>query len=256
MRLSVGASRGRLIQQLLTESLIIALAGGVAGSLLAWWSFQGLLALAALLAAGQIPALSVDAHPNMTVLWFALALTVATGLVFGLVPALQASKQDVQTVLKQDGAGSGRRTGGWLRGVADRRPGGRVHAAVDLGRPAVARAVRGTDRRAGLRLSRRRGGLIRSSGVGLRRPEGHAFQRQLMERVGCATRRRFSRAGGQDAVEPGPHARRCFAFRVRSSGTKSTSNTVSPEYFSLIANPHRPRAHVHGGGAERRVACR
>ncbi len=44
MRLSVGASRGRLIQQLLTESLIIALAGGVAGSILAWWSFQALLA--------------------------------------------------------------------------------------------------------------------------------------------------------------------------------------------------------------------
>ena len=44
VRLSVGATRGRLVQQLLTESTIIALAGGVAGSLLAWWSFQGLLA--------------------------------------------------------------------------------------------------------------------------------------------------------------------------------------------------------------------
>ena len=50
-------------------------------------------------------------------LWFALGLSMTTGIVFGLVPALQASKQDLQTVLKQDGAGSGRRTGGWLRGV-------------------------------------------------------------------------------------------------------------------------------------------
>jgi ABC-type antimicrobial peptide transport system permease subunit len=43
IRLSVGATRGRLIQQLLTESMLIALAGGLAGSLLAWWSFHGLL---------------------------------------------------------------------------------------------------------------------------------------------------------------------------------------------------------------------
>ena len=110
MRLSVGASRGRLIQQLLTESLIIALAGGIAGSILAWWSFKGLLALLLSALPGAIPPLSVDANPNLTVLWFGLALTIATALVFGMVPALQASRQDVQTVLKQDGAGSGRRS--------------------------------------------------------------------------------------------------------------------------------------------------
>ena len=116
VRLSVGASRGRLMQQLLTESLMIALAGGVAGSLLAWWSFKGLLAVVLSALPGTIPALSIDANPNLTVLWFGLGLSVATALVFGMVPALQASRQDVQSVLKQDGAGSGRRAGGWLRG--------------------------------------------------------------------------------------------------------------------------------------------
>ena len=116
VRLSVGASRGRLMQQLLTESLMIALAGGVAGSILAWWSFKGLLAVVLSALPGTIPALSLDANPNLTVLWFGLGLSVATALVFGMVPALQASRQDVQSVLKQDGAGSGRRAGGWLRG--------------------------------------------------------------------------------------------------------------------------------------------
>jgi putative ABC transport system permease protein len=115
VRLSVGASRRRLIQLLLTESALIALIGGVAGVVLAWWSFRGLLAVLLSSLPGTIPPLRVDATPNATVLWFALGLTVATAFVFGLVPALQASKQDVQTVMKQEGASAGRRTTGWLR---------------------------------------------------------------------------------------------------------------------------------------------
>ena len=116
VRLSVGATRGRLIQQLMTESMIISLAGGLAGSLLAWWSFQGLLGWLFSALPGTIPPLRIDAHPNLTVLWFALGLTATTALVFGLVPALQASKPDVQTVFKQESGGSGNRVGGWLRG--------------------------------------------------------------------------------------------------------------------------------------------
>ena len=129
VRLSVGATRARLIQQLLTESTIIALAGGAVGSLLAWWSFQGLLAWLFSSLPGTIPELRIDAHPNLTVLWFALALTATTALVFGMVPALQASRQDVYAAMKQDGTDSGGRSGGgrwrlratsgrgWLRGM-------------------------------------------------------------------------------------------------------------------------------------------
>jgi predicted permease len=116
VRLSVGAGRGRLIQQLVTESLIIAVIGGAAGSILAWWSFQKLLALSIASLPGMIPALRIEAHPNLTVLSFAAGLTTATGLLFGLVPALQASRLDLQTLLNRDSAGAGRRTGGWLRG--------------------------------------------------------------------------------------------------------------------------------------------
>ena len=104
----------------------MALAGGIAGALLAWWSFQVLLAWLFSSLPGTIPQLRIDAHPNLTVMWFALGLTVTTALVFGMVPALQASKQDVHTVMKQDGTDSGGRIGsrwrfratargGWLR---------------------------------------------------------------------------------------------------------------------------------------------
>jgi predicted permease len=116
IRLATGASRGRLVQQLLTESAVIALAGAVCGFFLFWWSFQALIPWLISSVPGA-DGFRLDATPDGTVLWFALGLTVTTALAFGLVPALQASKSDVHTVMKQDGAdprGSGR---GRLRGL-------------------------------------------------------------------------------------------------------------------------------------------
>jgi predicted permease len=115
IRLSSGASRGRLVQQLLTESAVIAIAGAASGFLLFWWSFEALIPwLLSSFPDGQ--GFKIDATPDATVLWFALGLTAATALAFGLVPALQASKCDVHTVMKQDGmdARGGR---GRLRGI-------------------------------------------------------------------------------------------------------------------------------------------
>jgi len=116
VRLSLGAARGRLIRQLLTESLLIAAAGTIAGSFLARWSFQALLALLVSLAPGQIPVLRLDAGLNLHVFAFAIAMTVVASLVFGLAPALHASRLDIQTLLNRDSAGAGRAATGWLRG--------------------------------------------------------------------------------------------------------------------------------------------
>ena len=119
IRLSLGASRARLIRQLLTESMLISVVGGLLGSLLALWLFQVLVAVAVpALSPPEIPTLVLNISPDFRVLAFAVVLTLGTGLLFGLAPALQVSKPDLNAVLKQDtaGAGGGRR-GGRLRGA-------------------------------------------------------------------------------------------------------------------------------------------
>jgi predicted permease len=118
IRVSLGASRARVVRQLVTESLLISLAGGLIGSAVAVWSFQALVALAvpALLPPWLPLAFTVDVSPDLRVLSFAVALTVATGILFGLAPALHVSQPDLHAVMKQDSAGAGSsRRGGRLR---------------------------------------------------------------------------------------------------------------------------------------------
>jgi macrolide transport system ATP-binding/permease protein len=121
IRLSLGASRGRVVRQLLTESLLISIAGGLLGSVLALWSFQTLVALALPAAVPpEIPAVAfdLDFSPDNRVLAFALLLTLGTSLLFGLMPALQVSRPDLSGVIKQETAGAGTsRRSGRLRGT-------------------------------------------------------------------------------------------------------------------------------------------
>jgi predicted permease len=120
IRLSLGASRARIVRQLLTESVLIALAGGLLGFLFSAWSFQSLVTLVVpRVIPPEMPALALglDLSPDFRVVSFAIALTLVTGLLFGLAPALQVSKPDLQSVLKQDTAGTGSHRGGRLRGM-------------------------------------------------------------------------------------------------------------------------------------------
>jgi predicted permease len=109
VRLSLGSSRGRLVRQLLVESLALSFAGGLAGLGLAIVLTRVLLAMVP----SDGPPLLINAHPDLRILGFTLGLTFATGIVFGLLPALRASRPDPWTTLK-DTVGSIAGTGGSL----------------------------------------------------------------------------------------------------------------------------------------------
>jgi predicted permease len=109
VRLSLGASRWQLVKQLLVESLVLSIIGGAAGLVLAVVLTRGLLAL--IPSPGQ--PLLIDASPDLRILGFTLFLSVATGIVFGLLPALRASRPDPWSTLK-DTVGSIAGAGGSL----------------------------------------------------------------------------------------------------------------------------------------------
>lgn len=109
VRLSLGASNGRLVRQLLIESLVLSLAGGVAGIALAAAMTRGLLALVP----SESSPLLLRPEPDWRILSFTLGLTLLTSLLFGLLPALRASRPDLWATLK-DAAGSIAGSGGSL----------------------------------------------------------------------------------------------------------------------------------------------
>lgn len=111
LRAALGASRAQLVRQLFTESMVLALLGGVAGVLLSAWGLAALPALAAGL--GRFASVKLD----LPMLGFALGLSLLTGLLFGLAPAWLSTRVDVNEALKQgtrgttEGGSSGRLRG-------------------------------------------------------------------------------------------------------------------------------------------------
>lgn len=110
IRLSIGASRARIVRQLLTESVLLAMAGGLAGVLLAGWIIDLIVGLKPPV---DIP-ITLELHVDWRVLVFSMLVSVVTGILFGLVPAMQATKPDLIPALKDIASQSGVRRS-WLR---------------------------------------------------------------------------------------------------------------------------------------------
>ncbi len=110
VRLSLGAGRGRLIRQALTESLVLSALGGLAGLALGWWGTRALIALQP---SGMLPVDSVPIAWN--VLGYVVAITTGSGLLFGLAPAIWSGSRSPADAIKEGGrgGGAGRRMRRW-----------------------------------------------------------------------------------------------------------------------------------------------
>ena len=99
--LALGASRWRLFRQVMVESVVLSLTGGMFGILLAVWLGDFILSMLPMDPSSQM----VTAQPDLRIMLFTIALSVLTGLIFGLAPALQATQFNVSTMLKEQAAG-------------------------------------------------------------------------------------------------------------------------------------------------------
>jgi putative ABC transport system permease protein len=111
VRLAIGAARWRVMRLLLTESVLLSLAGAAVGVTIAW---VGLKSAGALIP-GQFQMLGLESGINPRVLWWSLALAIGSGLLVGVIPALQAIRTDPHDALKTDGRGGLSRVGSAVR---------------------------------------------------------------------------------------------------------------------------------------------
>ena len=164
VRLALGASRRRIIAQLLTEAAMLSLAAGTIGVTVAFLLTQAVSRLQVPIARGA--SLSLDVTMDSRVLAVSFAVTVLTGVLFGLVPALEASRPNLVGILKAGGPGSGRHRS--LRGPRlPRRPDRLVHAAADYRRTVRAKSAARARHRSRVRSRERRDQRCRHQGIGL-----------------------------------------------------------------------------------------
>jgi predicted permease len=179
VRLALGASRARLVRQLLIESLLLSLTGGVLGLLIAEWAKDFLLAFFRTDYAGRPSNFSLDI--DQVVLLSTLGLSLLSGLIFGLAPALQASRPDIVPVLKDEAS-----AGGFRRSrLRDALIVAQVAASIMLlvGAGLLIRSLATIYRGPGFDPESVVVMRLRPSLVGYDVPRARAFQRRAIERL-------------------------------------------------------------------------
>ncbi|HEV2690349.1 MAG TPA: ABC transporter permease, partial [Bryobacteraceae bacterium] len=237
VRLALGASRGRLIRQLLTEHVLLALAGGVVGLLFSTWASH-LLWVAIQQALLREPSIVVQMTPDIRIYGYTLLLLLATGVLFGLSPALRFSRPDLTGSLKDEGSGMGQRlTRSRLRGFLI---GGQVAISMLL------LIISGLSLRGLLRSQiadpgyQTKGLYMTFIDVGIDPVKAAALERRVMERwselpqlKGIASMYRFPMSGTWTPPVRVEDSRAAQA----SLPDRTLANSVSPSYFQTLGIP-------------------
>ena len=238
VRMALGAGRGRLVQQLLTESVILAIGGGALGLLVALWGSAALLRLAS---GGGNP-IPLDVHMDARVLGFAAGISLLTAILVGLVPALRATRVELATALRTAGRGVTAATG---------RPGkaalGKALVVAQVALSLLLLVSTGMLLRSIQRLDTADVGLARDSLVVARVDAGRSgYQGPRLFQLTRDLTSRLQRVPGVSAVT--------FSENGIFSGTESSTtlqvegftagvdadtavayDTVGPDYFTTIA---------------------
>jgi predicted permease len=233
VRLAIGASRWALIRQLVAESIVLSLGGGAIGLLLSWWIASALLA--------GSPDLPITSSPDPRVLGFTLALSLLTGLLFGLAPAWQATSPHLAATLK-DLAGS----------VSPNRNQVRLRKALVVSQVALSllmliasalftrslRNLKNVD--LGFQRDRLLSFAIDPSLAGYKPERNREFAANLQDRVAAIPGVR-SAAAGVNAVVTGDQVISSITIEGRDPKQGEDMNpwfdTVSPGYFATMGIP-------------------
>ena len=240
IRLAVGASRARLVRQLLTESVLLSVAGGAFGLLLAAWINH-------LVGSIKLPtdiALLFDLRIDWRVLVFTLALSIATGILFSLIPALQSSKPELIPALKDETSMAGFRRSRLRNSLVIAQVSLSLVLLISAG--LIVRSLQAAQRmRPGFNPQN---AVALSFDVGLQGyddAKGRAFYRQVMERCGAIP---GVRSIAVTDVLPLSLDYSSTAIYIESQPVTSTSNmplaipySVSPKYFETMGMALRGR---------------
>lgn len=237
VRLALGASRARIIRQLLTESVLLALLGGVGGLLLAYWLGDMLVHL---LPATPIP-LNLTAQPDGHVLLFALALAILSGVAFGLAPALQTSRPDITHNLRErTDSGGGARIWSLRNLLVVAQIGGSllllIASGLFLKAFQHAQAINPGFRTENLAIL-----SVDLSLAGYDAPRAKQVARTLLEQVRREPQVASADLGQTVPLGLGSFGRTIFvegrAANDESNGRYATVSAISPGYFSTLGVP-------------------
>src|SRR5256714_6850185 len=238
VRLAIGASRWRLVRQLLTESLLLALVGGALGSFFAFWSSTVVVRFIQSHLPPGVPPFVLDVGPDTRVLTFALLSSLLTGITFGLVPALRSSRVDLSLAMKERGAESEespRRRGLLRSGLVATQVAACMVLLLTTGL-----LLRGLYRAQfidpGFKMKNVAVASFDFAGAGYSDQQVDVFQRQFMDRL--------SALPGVDAVaqaRSAPLSNRhyggLFSIPGQEGSHPAEFNNVSPAYFQLLGIP-------------------